>query len=188
MPDCTRLLCVNAQCVLKFNAPSSTIKFNYSSCAGSDQLNPVCVQEMEETLTNDSIQKVESKKEAKLMAKATQLFDEGKLDRVERKVVESKLADVKTTAETGAKGKAGEEVSAKIQQGEATTFGLKFIAQTPQIADEFAKEIEKLRMETDIRFQNISRRFERMMFVPVALIICCFILLYILAVRSFDEK
>ena len=135
---------------------------------------------MEDIITKEANEKLETQKKAKHFAEATPFADKERMVVEARKVAESTVfVNEKKLVGTEAKRTACEDVRARIGKDVTTAVGLKFIAQNSQIGKEFAKEIEKLRMETDVRFKNMSRRFEMIIFLPlaVALMTCCFILL-----------
>jgi hypothetical protein len=127
---------------------------------------------MEQTISSEFHERIKNQKEGNLIAEASRVLRIGSMDEKECKVADSKdYVDVKSShkaiAESGAKSKTHSGISAKRGKDEMTMIESNNII---KIKEDFSKEMESLKMETEVRFQNMNTRFV-MIFILLALII-----------------
>jgi hypothetical protein len=129
-------------------------------------------QEMEQTILSEVHERIKNQKEGNIVAEASRVLRISTMDEKECRVADSKdCVDVKSShkaiAESGAKLKTPSGISAKRGKDEMAVIESNNIT---KIKEDFSKEMESLKMETDVRFQNMNTRFV-MIFILLALII-----------------
>jgi hypothetical protein len=128
---------------------------------------------MQQTISSEVHEKIKNQKVGNLIAEASQLLRKVSMNEEECKGANSKdCVDVKSSrkaiAESEAKWKTYAGISAKKGKDEMTVIESNDIT---KIKEDFSKEMESLKMETDVRFKNMNMRFVTIFILLTVIII-----------------